>query len=123
MKFWVVLMLSGALSFVPSGSERFLKVFRFFLTLQGCLEVFRRHLWRSHGFQAVLKRFPEGSEGYSDVIWWHFEVLSWIVSRSVRILSVERFSLMFLGVLRRSNSFCGVLMNYERFYNYCSFRF
>ena len=52
--FWNVLRLSEAISFVLNCSERFLKNLSSSMTFWGCLEVFRRYLRHSYGFQAGL---------------------------------------------------------------------
>ena len=113
-----ILTLSGVLLFVPSGSERFLNFLRsFFLCSRDVLR-FSDVIW---GVLMEIWKVPECSEAYCDVFWWHPEVFSLVLSCFERILSVLRCSLMFLGILRRSNSFWGNLVDYEWFYNYLFF--
>ena len=84
---------------LPSGSEKLPKVI---------LVVF----WRSRD---VLR--------FLDVMWGILMEFWKVLEGSERIVSILRCSSMFFGNLRHSNSFWGVLMDSERFYNYCPFRF
>ena len=66
----------------------------------------------SHGIPAVLN----GLRRFGGILWYCLVAFWCVLSGSKRILSVLRWSLIFLGVISRFNSFSGVLMDSERFY-------
>ena len=124
--FWCILRCSEAFLWVLSCLKSFVKVLRHFFDVLGCFEAFRSALIRSEhfrkvpegsegfsdvigvswGFQTLSEAFswipstvPDGSEAYCDVVWFLFEVFSWVLSDFERILNVQR---CFSGVLRCS---------------------